>query len=405
MKITGIICEYNPLHNGHLYHIQQVRKNGAEAIVAVMSGNFMQRGDVAVMDKFTRAKLAVEAGVDLVIELPVPYAVAPAETFALGGVALLSALPNVSEISFGSECGDIELLQTAAEACYLCKTTYRDMMQDFLREGHPYPEVLMHMVEQLYGEEVAEVLLEPNNTLAVEYLNAMQKLNSPLTPYTVQRRGAGHHSMLLGDERPEEGTAGIASATYIRRCIQDGVDCRRTVPDYCYQALQEAEAAGQIADIRYLERILLYRLRTASRQELNTIAEIGQGLENRIYHARTATSLDELLEALQTRRYPLARLRRILLHVLLDIRKNDTRGLPPYGRILAFNDMGRQILRCSKGRRSIPFSHSLKELSSMNVIANRCAVLDAKATDVFYLAMPQVGTAEMDYRRKTQLQR
>ena len=105
MKITGIICEYNPLHNGHLYQIQQVRKNGAEAIVAVMSGNFMQRGDVAVMDKFTRAKLAVESGVDLVIELPVPYAVAPAEVFALGGVALLSALPNVTEISFGRNIG------------------------------------------------------------------------------------------------------------------------------------------------------------------------------------------------------------------------------------------------------------------------------------------------------------
>ena len=115
MKITGIICEYNPLHNGHLYQIQQVRKNGAEAIVAVMSGNFMQRGDVAVMDKFTRAKLAVESGVDLVIELPVPYAVAPAEVFALGGVALLSALSNVTEISFGSECGDLELLRQAAK--------------------------------------------------------------------------------------------------------------------------------------------------------------------------------------------------------------------------------------------------------------------------------------------------
>ena len=118
MKITGIICEYNPLHNGHLYQIQQVRKNGAEAIVAVMSGNFMQRGDVAVMDKFTRAKLAVESGVDLVIELPVPYAVAPAEVFALGGVALLSALPNVTEISFGSECGDLELLRQAAKLIF-----------------------------------------------------------------------------------------------------------------------------------------------------------------------------------------------------------------------------------------------------------------------------------------------
>ena len=224
MKTTGIICEYNPLHNGHLYQIQQVRKNGAEAIVAVMSGNFMQRGDVAVMDKFTRAKLAVESGVDLVIELPEPYAVAPAEVFALGGVALLSALPNVTEISFGSECGDLELLRQAADACYLCKTEYRDVMQDFLKQGHPYPEVLMHMVEQLYGTEVAEVLLEPNNTLAVEYLNAMHTLKSPLEPYTVQRRGAGHHSLLLGEERPEEGTAGIASATYIRNCIQNGVD-------------------------------------------------------------------------------------------------------------------------------------------------------------------------------------
>ena len=402
MKITGIICEYNPLHNGHLYQIQQVRKNGAEAIVAVMSGNFMQRGDVAVMDKFTRAKLAVESGVDLVIELPVPYAVAPAEVFALGGVALLSALPNVTEISFGSEYGDLELLRQAADACYLCKTEYRDMMQDFLKQGHPYPEVLMHMVEQLYGTEVAEVLLEPNNTLAVEYLNAMHTLKSPLEPYTVQRRGAGHHSLLLGEERPEEGTAGIASATYIRNCIQNGVDCRRTVPEYCYQTLQEMEEAGQIADIQYLERILLYQLRTTSAENLRTIAEIGQGLEHRLYQARSATSLENLLEILQTKRYPLARLRRILIHVLLDIRKSDTKGLPPYGRILAFNDMGRQILRCSKDSRGIPFSHSLKELSKLNPAASRCASLDAKATDIFYLAMPEVGTAAMDYRRKTE---
>ena len=375
MKITGIICEYNPFHNGHLYQIQQVRKNGAEAIVAVMSGNFVQRGDAAVLGKFTRAKLAVESGVDLVIELPVPYAVAPAEVFALGGVALLSALPNVTEISFGSECGDLELLRQAADACYLCKTEYRDVMQDFLKQGHPYPEVLMHMVEQLYGTEVAEVLLEPNNTLAVEYLNAMHTLRSPLEPYTVQRRGAGHHSLLLGEERPEEGMAGIASATYIRNCIQNGVDCRRTVPEYCYQTLQEMEEAGQIADIHYLERILLYQLRTTSAENLRTIAEIGQGLEHRLYQARSATSLENLL---------------------------DTKGLPPYGRILAFNDMGRQILRCSKDSRGIPFSHSLKELSKLNPAASRCASLDAKATDIFYLAMPEVGTAAMDYRRKTE---
>ena len=196
--------------------------------------------------------------------------------------------------------------------------------------------------------------------------------------------------------------AGIASATYIRNCIQNGVDCRRTVPEYCYQTLQEMEEAGQIADIHYLERILLYQLRITSVENLRTIAEIGQGLEHRLYQARSATSLENLLEILQTKRYPLARLRRILIHVLLDIRKSDTKGLPPYGRILAFNDMGRQILRCSKDSRGIPFSHSLKELSKLNPAASRCASLDAKATDIFYLAMPEVGTAAMDYRRKTE---
>lgn len=123
MKISGIICEYNPLHNGHLYHLEQVRRAGAEGIVAVMSGNFVQRGDAALLDKFTRARLAIEGGVDLVLELPVPYALAPAENFAMGGVALLTALGNVQEISFGSECGDIRLLSQAAEACGSAKRT------------------------------------------------------------------------------------------------------------------------------------------------------------------------------------------------------------------------------------------------------------------------------------------
>ena len=176
-----------------------------------------------------------------------------------------------------------------------------------------------------------------------------------------------------------------------------------TVPAYFSDSQRQAtKEAGQIADIHYLDRILLYQLRTTSVENLKTIAEIGQGLEHRLYQARSATSLENLLEILQTKRYPLARLRRILIHVLLDIRKSDTKGLPPYGRILAFNDMGRQILRCSKDSRGIPFSHSLKELSKLNPAASRCASLDAKATDIFYLAMPEVGTAAMDYRRKTE---
>lgn len=161
MKISGIICEYNPLHNGHLYHLSQVREGGADGIVAVMSGNFVQRGDAAILDKFTRARLAIQAGVDLVLELPVPYALAPAENFAMGGVALLTALGNVDEISFGSESGDIQLLAQAAEACNICKTEYADVMDDFLRSGYSYPEVLSQMVSQLYDEKPRQFCVSP----------------------------------------------------------------------------------------------------------------------------------------------------------------------------------------------------------------------------------------------------
>lgn len=303
MKISGIICEYNPLHNGHLYHLSQVREGGADGIVAVMSGNFVQRGDAAILDKFTRARLAIQAGVDLVLELPVPYALAPAENFAMGGVALLTALGNVDEISFGSESGDIQLLAQAAEACNICKTEYADVMDDFLRSGYSYPEVLSQMVSQLYDEETAAVLRQPNNTLAIAYLNAMEELGSPLHPVTIRRRGAGHNS-----QQPTENTA---SATYIRQFFAEGGDCRRMMPSYSWHALREADAEGHIGSMEYLERLILYKLRTTDPDEMHNIAEIGQGLEYRLYKAKRAASLSELLRTIQTKRYPMARLRRI----------------------------------------------------------------------------------------------
>lgn len=391
MKISGIICEYNPLHNGHLYHLSQVREGGADGIVAVMSGNFVQRGDAAILDKFTRARLAIQAGVDLVLELPVPYALAPAENFAMGGVALLTALGNVDEISFGSESGDIQLLAQAAEACNICKTEYADVMDDFLRSGYSYPEVLSQMVSQLYDEETAAVLRQPNNTLAIAYLNAMEELGSPLHPVTIRRRGAGHNS-----QQPTENTA---SATYIRQFFAEGGDCRRMMPSYSWHALREAEAEGHIGSMEYLERLILYKLRTTDPDEMHNIAEIGQGLEYRLYKAKRAASLSELLRTIQTKRYPMARLRRILLHLLLDIRTEDMQKLPPYGRVLAFNDMGRQILRESKSMRTIPFSHSLAELAETSADAGRCAALESQSTDIYQLSRKKIGQGESDFRR------
>ena len=312
---------------------------------------------------------------------------------SLAGVALLTALGNVQEISFGSECGDIRLLSQAAEACRVCKTDYADVMDDFLRSGYSYPEVLSQMVGQLYGAETAAVLRHPNNTLAIAYLNAIHEMDSPLRPMTIQRRGAGHNSSQPGPD-------GTASATYIRQFFADGGDCRRMMPSYAWHALREAQQAGHVASMSYLERLILYKLRTTDPDELHDIAEIGQGLEHRLYKAKRSASLEELLQTIRTKRYPMARLRRILLHILLDIRTADIQNYPAYGRILAFNDTGREILKDSKEKRLLPFSHSLAELAHTSPTAGRCAALESQATDIYQLARPVIGQGESDFRRK-----
>lgn len=394
MKISGIVCEYNPIHNGHMYHLQEVRKHGADGIVAVMSGNFVQRGDVAVMDKFTRANLAIQAGVDLVLELPVSYATASAEAFAMGAMTILNGLGNVNELSFGSECGDIRLLEQAADACYTCKTDYADVMQEFLKEGSSYPDVLARMVREIYDEQTAEVLRQPNNTLAISYINELRELGSKIRPMTIHRYGAGHNNTA------PSGDGSTASATYIRQHFLSGGDCRRLMPNFAWQTMREAWEEGQTGSFKNLERLLLYKLRTSSPEELSDIAEVGQGLEYRLYHAKRCGSIEELLNTIKTKRYPMARLRRILLHLLLDIHKSDIQQRPTYGRILAFNDVGRYILKTAKDTRTLPFSNSAADLAHSSPQAGRCAALESQASDIFALSTQKCLKAEADFSKK-----
>ncbi|MBQ8687360.1 MAG: nucleotidyltransferase family protein [Ruminococcus sp.] len=411
MKISGIICEYNPLHNGHLHHIRTVRQNGADAIVAVMSGNFMQRGDVSIMEKVTRAQLALRAGADLVIELPVIWSLSPADQFAAGGVALLDSLQVVDEISFGCECPDLDVLQTAAEVCRACQTEYADTLRYFTRQGNSYPAVLQELVTQIAGPEVASVLSEPNNTLAVAYLNALTDQGSRIRPFAVQRKGAAHDSageITLSEPICSETNLSeiksIASASYIRYCLDEGIDCRRMVTASSWKEINTSRKKGTFASIRNLERIILYTLRTMTPEQLENVAEVGsQGLANRIYQAREATSLDDLLNRLRTKRYPTSRLRRILLHMLIGITRQDIYTLPPYGRILAFNSTGRKVLAQSKGIRNIPFAESLKWLSTQSRAAHHCAMLEARATDIYQLACNTIGTSGTDFRHKIML--
>lgn len=394
MKISGIICEYNPFHNGHLYHIKETRKNGATHIVAVMSGNFVQRGDTAIMDKIDRARLAVRSGADLVIELPVQYCLSSAESFAEGAVWLLNCLGAVNELSFGSECGDVSELKRSLEIVDSVAKSKTDEIRTIMEKGYTYPRALNSVINGI-DERAADVISEPNNLLAIEYMRALRKFSSEMKPFTVKRMIASHDGSSAQN--------GYASASFIRDKISvaRGADLIReyTTPEWA-DAVASAVRNGEKADISRLERILLYKLRTSSVGEIAKISDVGQGLENRIYAARMSGSLDELLYTVKTKRYTMARIRRILLSLLIGITRDDMTHLPPYGRILAINERGREILAVAKGKAVLPYATSIAKLSQKNRVAKRFAELEIKASDIYGLALETVNSAQKDFRAK-----
>lgn len=391
MKISGIICEYNPFHNGHLYHIQKTRENGATHLVGVMSGNFVQRGDIAVLNKLERAKTAVNAGMDLIIELPVAYSLAPAELYARCAVFLLRSLGCVDELSFGSESGDLNALSAAVKATVTCAKLPK--LQELLKNGISYPVALRSLVAEQFGETTAKVLDGPNNLLAIEYLKALIFLGAKMTPFTVARRTAMHDSL-------EQNTSSLASASFIRHCIEDGSDYEDFIPEQSLQTICNAARTGSLARLSNLERVLLYKLRMSTPEEIAQVPEVGQGLESRIYSAKNAGSLEELFCAIKTKRYPMARIRRILMNHLIGVTKQDIQNPPPYGRILAINERGCEILAAAKGKSTIPFATSLSKLADINDATKRCASLEARSSDIFGLASRSIFSADDDFRAK-----
>lgn len=390
MKISGIICEYNPFHNGHLYHIEQTRKHGATHIVAIMSGNFVQRGDVAVINKFERAKAAVRCGADLVIELPVAYCLSAAEVYAKGAMYILKGLGCVDELSFGSECGDINLLTEAVKATYACAK--RPELDELMKRGNSYPRALQILIRQGYGDEIGMLFSSPNNVLAIEYLKAMIAVKLKIEPFTVKRHEAHDAQMPVGN---------IASASLIRQMMESRTaDFDELVPDVSADALSACAATGMTARFENLERVLLYRLRTATTEELVHLPEVGQGLENKILSARNETSLESMLLAMKSKRYPMARLRRILLDLLIGIKPEDTDNPPPYGRILALNERGRDILNAAKNAgTTLPYATSLAKLAELDEPCKACAELEARSTAVYGLALRSISPADADYKQ------
>lgn len=328
MTVAGVVAEYNPFHPGHAFHLGETRRALGEcAVVAVMSGNFVQRGECAVFDKWTRARAALEGGADLVLELPTVWAASSAETFARGAVELLAATGVVTHLSFGSECGAAQGFGRLARC--LDSPAYRTALRRFLDQGLPFAACRQRAAEEVAGTAAAELLSRPNNNLGVEYIRALNALKSDIRPVAVLRAGAGHD----GGAHPQ-----YPSASFLREQILSG-----------------ALAAENPAGLVYGERAVLARLRSMDEGEFAALPDCGEGLFHRLYRAvRQGRTLEEVYGLAKTKRYAHARIRRALLWGALGLRGVHRPAHPPYLRVLGANGTGRVLLREMKGRAALP---------------------------------------------------
>lgn len=378
MDIYSIICEYNPFHNGHLYQLEKCRENGATHIVGIMSGNFVQRGELSVIDKHKRAEIAVRSGIDLIIELPVPYSIASAELFAKGAVYILNSLGVVDKISFGSECGDIKLLVKAAAAS--TSVSDSEEVRKLISEGFSYPSAVSTVIKKSYSKDIAEIFSSPNNTLAIEYIEALDFYRSQITPVTIKRTMVHHDSNDFNDN--------FASASLVREMLVKGISVEKFVPSECYEIIGKEITNGNSPMMQNLQSVIFYKLLTLSKNDMSEIPDANNGLSDRLFSAcRRARNLDELLLMTKTKCFTLARIRRVISYALLGVRNEDFKIAPPYARILAFNERGREILTKAKKTSTIPFSTSLLELSKASENAQRFAKLEINASNIFSLGI------------------
>ena len=319
MKIVGIVAEYNPFHAGHRYHIAETRRRIGEdcAVVAVMSGNFVQRGECAITDKWTRARMALEGGADLVLELPTVWAAASAEHFAFGAVSILKAA-GANVLSFGSESGSSQSLKQVAAV--LDSEEFQAGLRKYLNQGLPFAVCRQKAVEDLIGADGAACLSNPNDNLGVEYLKAALRLNFHPEVIAVPRIGAGHD----GGDHPD-----YPSASFVRQQIMSG-----------------ELALDNPAALKFNERGILTILRSVKEEGLTQLPDCGEGLDRRLYEAiRKAGTLEQVYDLAKTKRYAHARIRRMVLWAALGLKESDRPEQVPYLRVLGANERGRAVLR------------------------------------------------------------
>ncbi len=367
VKTAAVIAELNPLHAGHEYLLEQLRRNGAERVVLILSGSFVQRGDYAVYDKFDRAAAVLECGADLVVELPLPWAMAGAQIFAAGGVALAKALGAVDTLAFGCECGDAGALAQVAQT--LAQPSFSQAVKAELTGGVTFAAARQNACARLLGESYASLLAAPNNALAVEYITALQ--DSGIAPFAVQRVGAGHDSRQTPGDEP-------LSGSLLREKLRRGEDVSAYVPQKLL-ACPHTEA-------NRLDQAVLAKLRAMKPGDFARAPDLSEGLENRVYAAsRQASSLEELFTLAKTKRYPLARIRRVVWSLFLGVTAQDAQADPPYLRVLAANETGKSLLTgCS-----LPVLARAAQTAQLDERGRHIFELECAADDVFGLCFAE----------------
>jgi len=359
MKIAAIISEYNPFHKGHEYQIRVTRENGnATHVIALMSGNFVQRGLPAIIDKYRRAEMALSGGADLVLELPVVYALSSAEFFAEGSIRILNALNGLDMLSFGSEEGNLDSLYPVARILADEPEEFREELKKELSEGHSYAKARNHALKKLYPHLDVDFIQSPNNILGIEYLKALIRTDSKISPFTLKRKGKGYHDLELVEEE-------FASATALRQSILTDGAIKSFIPHEIYEQIEELKNNNYpFMTQENFKDLLLYRL-IAEENSLNNIQEASEGLNHRIISNLTSLIEDDVetfIDAIKTKRYARTRISRILMQFLLSFDREpiDTlrRKTPEAVKILALNDRGREILSALRKDREIDIVHN-----------------------------------------------
>ena len=389
LKSVGIIAEYNPFHNGHKYHLEQaLTESGADICVAVISGNFTQRGEIALLDKWTRAEMAVRNGVNLVVEMPTVFACSNAGYFAEAGVEILEAL-GTDFICFGSESGNTEELSRIAREIEANSQNLEEKIKEGAKNGLSYPRARSQAVSKLLGEKAASAIESPNNILAVEYIRRMKNAR----PLAVKRLGAGYHDT--------DSTEGMASATAVRKLLKEGGDISRIVPEISREIIEKN--TEHMAESEMLTSLIIQKVLQSSAGELNGIFGAEEGLGN-IMKARVRywKTYEDIVDDLKSKRYTRTRIERVLVHTLLGIKREDLLCASKYIRVLAFDEKGSKYLK------QVKKSGECKRPIITNINRDKDAFSEIQATlekdilaaDIYNLACRRDLYAHSEYVKK-----